>query len=169
MLYLPMAHGGHPQVFTPLAKTLHRITAKRKNLPANHASPGFTLIEIVVVISIMAVLASVVVLSVKNVSISSKEDACQADWRAINSAASAYFDDTGSEAPTLGALVTGNYYKLPDGVTYVAQTSVARDGYSLAFANGVITVTAGGTSSTAIVGARSAGNLLPDACTTTIN
>ncbi|MEI6812531.1 MAG: type II secretion system protein [Actinomycetes bacterium] len=165
-----MELGGHLQMFTTLVNALGWTRKLKIKEKVTRNTSGFTLIEIIVVISIMAVLGSIVVLSVKNVSISSREKACQADWRAINSAASAYFDDTGSEALTLGALVTGNYYKLPDGEVYVAQTSVAREGYSLAFASGVITVTAGDTPSSAIVGARSnTGELLPDACTLTIN
>lgn len=171
MLFSPTEHGGPHLVFTPLVKAVARVKNYRIKKSQARDVGGFTLIEIIVVILIMAVLAAIIVLSVKNVSISSREDACQADWRALNSAASAYFDDTGSEAPTLSALVTGNYYKLPDGLTYVAQTSITREAYSLAFANGIITVTAGGATSTAIVGARSSvtGNLLPDACTITIN
>ena len=55
---------------------------------------GFSLIELLLVIAILGVLATVVALAVTGVTSDAEESACQADRRTLEKAAEAYFAQT---------------------------------------------------------------------------
>ena len=59
--------------------TLQRFEGRRRELK-DHGG-GFTLIEVLIVISILGILAAIVVLGVSNLSTSSAESACSADYK----------------------------------------------------------------------------------------
>lgn len=100
---------------------------------------GFTLVEMLVVVAIIGVLASVAVVAVGGMTGESREAACNADVAAVQTAADAYLAREGSTAANIAAL-TGGANPLLRG--YSAKT-VANDGYGFSFANGVITMEAG--------------------------
>jgi general secretion pathway protein G len=79
---------------------------------------GFTLIEILIVIVIMGVLASVVVFAVQNMSGQSARTACKANFKTVETAAGAYAAQVG-HYPTAGdnAAATPNGADIPGGLT----------------------------------------------------
>jgi general secretion pathway protein G len=70
---------------------------------------GFTLIEILVVVAILAILAGVVVLAVSGVQDDGQQSACELDLRTVKTAAEAYRAENGSYATSEGALVSGGF------------------------------------------------------------
>jgi prepilin-type N-terminal cleavage/methylation domain-containing protein len=67
---------------------------------------GFTLVEVLIVIVILGVLATVVVLSVRGVTANAEEKACQSERKTISTAVEAYFAQNRTEV--LPATGTGN-------------------------------------------------------------
>ena len=68
--------------------TLQRFEGRRRELK-DHGG-GFTLIEVLIVISILGILAAIVVLGVSNLSTSSAESACSADYKSTEIALETY-------------------------------------------------------------------------------
>ena len=93
---------------------LEKLRTKRDN----HEG-GFTLIELLIVIVILGVLAAVVIFSVGGITNKSASAACQADASTINSAAEAYYAQTGVAATNMYALVTANLLKSDATITAV--------------------------------------------------
>jgi general secretion pathway protein G len=76
--------------------------AKRRR---HSGQTGFTLIELLVVIAVLAILAAIVVFNVTGVTDKGKTSACQTDLHTVQTAGDAYFNQVGSYAATMGALV----------------------------------------------------------------
>ncbi|WP_408898888.1 type II secretion system protein [Nocardioides sp. R1-1] len=72
---------------------------------ARREDRGFTLIELLVVIIILAVLAAIVVFSVRGISDNSKSAACKTEYRIVNTAIEAYYAEHGSNPANVAALV----------------------------------------------------------------
>lgn len=71
----------------------------------SHSDRGFSLIELLIVIVILGVLATVVVFSVRGISDRGQDSACNTDARAVATAVEAYFaqETTGGLIPATGA------------------------------------------------------------------
>jgi general secretion pathway protein G len=88
---------------------IQRIRSREDWSEKNVAQKGFTLVELIVVVTILGILAAVVVFSVSNVTTTSQNSACSADASTIRTAISAYQAKNGaSTQPTMAQLVTDN-------------------------------------------------------------
>ena len=163
--YLLTAAGGLHQVFTVLANISMASKMKWIRFQLVRSDGGFTLIEILIVVIIIAILAAITTLSVQKITITNAQKACQADWRALNAAASAFADDVGTESTNIQNLISGGYYEIPAGSTFTSPSTVVRSRYSLALASGVITVSSSRSSSSLLLGKPdSRGNLTSNPC-----
>lgn len=68
---------------------------------------GFTLVELLIVIVILGILATVTVFAVRGITDKGQENSCKVERRAIETAFESYFADTGNDAANLAALVPG--------------------------------------------------------------
>ncbi len=68
---------------------------------------GFTLVELLIVIVILGILATVTVFAVRGITDKGQANSCAVEKRAIETAFEAYFADTGNDATGLSALVPG--------------------------------------------------------------
>lgn len=68
---------------------------------------GFTLVELLIVIVILGILATVTVFAVRGITDKGQKNSCAVEKRAIETAFEAYFADTGKDAASLSALVPG--------------------------------------------------------------
>jgi general secretion pathway protein G len=89
-------------------------TGKRKD-------KGFTLVELLIVIVILGILATVTVFAVRGITDKGQENSCDVEKRSIETAFEAYYADNGSDAASISALV-GGYLKTDPSArwTYVA-------------------------------------------------
>jgi len=73
----------------------------------NKQDKGFTLVELLIVIVILGILATVTVFAVRGITARSQTNACQVERRALETAVEAFFVDSGTQTfpTTLGALV----------------------------------------------------------------
>ncbi len=93
---------------------------------------GFTLVELLVVIVVLGVLASVVVFAVGGISGKSKGAACKSDVATVQTASDAYYALNNAYAADIPALVTANLLK---------SAPVTTNGYTIGYAasTGVVT------------------------------
>ncbi|MGW3958895.1 competence type IV pilus major pilin ComGC [Amycolatopsis sp. NPDC005003] len=104
-----------------------------ENLRAARANEdGFTLIELLIVVVILGVLAGVVVFAVQAFNGDGKAAACNADWKAVETANEALYAKTGAYAANPLELKTKGYLK--------DEPSTA-NGYTISIASGVVTAT----------------------------
>ena len=112
---------------------LQHIRASKKWGEKNFAQKGFTLVELIVVVTVLGILAAVVVFSVTNVSTNAQSSACKTDAAEIRTAIAAYQAQNGSTTqPTMTQLVTGNYLQSASTLYTISWTS----GLSLPFVAG---------------------------------
>ena len=88
---------------------------------------GFTLVELLIVIVILGILATVTVFAVRGITERGQENACGVEQRALETAVEAYFVDNDQTFPaSLAALESGGYTKTaPDAPVW---TYAAADG-----------------------------------------
>lgn len=118
---------------------------------------GFTLVELLVVIAILAILAGVVVFAVGNSTDNAKVSACQAESRALSTAANATKAATLTEATPTVATINAALDGFIDGPT------LGGDYFTAAYntATDDITFTAVGTTPTGCTGPATVSNILP--------
>jgi general secretion pathway protein G len=77
---------------------------------------GFTLVELLIVIVILGILATVTVFAVRGLTQRSQDNACDVEQRALETAVEAYYVDSGSQTfpPTLADLVPDFVKETPD-------------------------------------------------------
>ena len=68
---------------------------------------GFTLVELLIVIVILGILATVTVFAVRGITDRGQENACATEKRAIETAFEAFYADTGADAANMAALIPG--------------------------------------------------------------
>jgi general secretion pathway protein G len=68
---------------------------------------GFTLVELLIVIVILGILATVTVFAVRGITDKGQQNSCKVERRAIETAFEAYFADQGSDVGSLAGLVPG--------------------------------------------------------------
>jgi prepilin-type N-terminal cleavage/methylation domain-containing protein len=88
---------------------------------------GFTLVELLIVIVILGILATVTVFAVRGITTQGKTTACAADKKTIEVAAESYMAQNGSYPASLAIMVTAGLLKDVSSVnwTYAAPTGVA--------------------------------------------
>src|SRR5690349_8795119 len=95
----------------------HLMSNFRKPVAAARNDEGFTLVELLIVIVVLGVLASIVVFGVATFRQDATTAACKADLKTVSVAADAYNAKTGAyptgadDAARIGVLVTGGYLK----------------------------------------------------------
>ena len=78
----------------------------------NKQDKGFTLVELLIVIVILGILATVTVFAVRGITERSQENACDVELRALDTAVEAYYVDNEQVFPTsLAQLESGGYVK----------------------------------------------------------
>lgn len=88
---------------------------------------GFTLIELMVVISIIGILAAIVVPKFSSATDSATKAKIQADLRTLDSAISMYYAKNGSYPTTIGALKPNFLAEVPSPGTYKGASLAAYD------------------------------------------
>jgi len=79
---------------------------------AKKSDRGFTLVELLIVIVILGILATVTVFAVRGITDQGKGSACQADQKTLQTALETYYAKTGlAAAPTEGALVLAGFLR----------------------------------------------------------
>ena len=86
-----------------MSKRYREIKMRREG--SESSERGFTLIELLIVIVVLGILAAIVVFSLTGVTGQSKQAACNANGKTIETAADAYTAAVGSYPPTLASLV----------------------------------------------------------------
>ncbi|HSM67151.1 MAG TPA: type II secretion system protein [Ilumatobacteraceae bacterium] len=78
----------------------------------NKQDKGFTLVELLIVIVILGILATVTVFAVRGITERSQENACDVELRALATATEAYYVDNDQTWPTAGDWTElGDYVK----------------------------------------------------------
>src|SRR3954452_8412414 len=84
-----------------------------RSRPANRQS-GFTLLELIIVIAIIGILATIAMPALKNVPIRAKESVLKTNLRTLRDMIDQYYGDKGKYPTSLDALVDEKYVrKLP--------------------------------------------------------
>ena len=76
---------------------------------------GFTLVELLIVIVILGILATVTVFAVRGITDKGQANSCDVEKRSIETAFEAFFADTNADATTISALTPGYLKSDPNG------------------------------------------------------
>ena len=105
----------------------------------NKQDKGFTLVELLIVIVILGILATVTVFAVRGITDQGEQSACDADQRTLQVALEAYYAQEGDTAgaaateatltaPAVGLLATESpYYDISNGAVVIDATTAAAD------------------------------------------
>ena len=78
---------------------------------ARRSEAGFTLIELLIVIVILGVLAAIVTFSVRGITDTGDQAACEANVKTAETAVEAFYANNGAYPANLGAVVTAGLLK----------------------------------------------------------
>lgn len=76
---------------------------------------GFTLVELLIVIVILGILATVVVFAVQGITDTGKQNACDVGQRTIETAVEAYYAENSAWPADINTLVTAGYVRADSG------------------------------------------------------
>jgi general secretion pathway protein G len=79
--------------------------------PIRHRQRGFTLLELIVVIAIIGILATIAMPALKNMPLRSKEVVLKTNLRTLRDVIDQHYGDKGRYPPTLDALVEAGYLR----------------------------------------------------------
>jgi general secretion pathway protein G len=85
---------------------------------------GFTLVELLIVIVILGILATVTVFAVRGITDKGQQNSCKVEKRAIETAIEAYYADKSADITTLANLVPG-YLRTPVDARWTGTFTVA--------------------------------------------
>ena len=77
----------------------------------NDQDKGFTLVELLIVIVILGILATVTVFAVRGITDKSQENACKVEGRTLSTAIEAFYADNDQTDPASVALMIPGYLK----------------------------------------------------------
>ena len=77
---------------------------------------GFTLVELLIVIVILGILATVTVFAVRGITDTGQANACDVELRTVETAIEAFYAQTGSDATVIGDLTPAYLKDAPTGV-----------------------------------------------------
>ena len=105
------------------ARIMRRTAA---SVPQLTSSAGFTLVELLVVITILGILSSVAVFALGNQSVSASAAACRSDLQTVHTAQVAYYTQIGTYASDIDALVAARVLRsAPSNSGYQISTDVS--------------------------------------------
>ena len=84
------------------------MTRSGMNAEGRRAVPGFTLVELLIVIVILGILAGIVVFAVGNMTSSAKTTGCNAEKTTLSTALEEYKAQTGTYPASITALTSGS-------------------------------------------------------------
>lgn len=104
---------------------------------------GFTLVELLVVIAVLAILTAVAVFAVGGITDRGEESACEATADSVRIASEAFHAQEGDPAASLSALTTGEFLVLDDDVTVAGNVITVQPGKTVTYvpASGGVTNT----------------------------
>jgi general secretion pathway protein G len=108
------------------------------NQQETRSDKGFTLVELLIVIVILGILATVTVFAVRGITSKAKDNSCQAEQRTIETAIEAFYADHQADATQLSDLVGDT--------AYLKQNPFASPGsghFGISFAGGTVTLSSG--------------------------
>jgi general secretion pathway protein G len=108
--------------------TMERLRARRAEL---NDQGGFTLIELLIVIVILAILAAIVVFAVQNLTSSSAQASCKADFKTVETAVEGYKAQMGGYPNSATNNVNGPQTDTDTGTNAAAPATVASDGFTV--------------------------------------
>lgn len=110
---------------------------------------GFTLVELLIVIVILGILATVTVFAVRGITDESRTNSCAAEQKTIETAIESYYADNGADAANIGDLVP-SFLKQNPFATYdngtpsnTADDLVGSGHFGVSFASGTPVISAG--------------------------
>ena len=91
----------------------------------NKQDKGFTLVELLIVIVILGILATVTVFAVRGITTRAQTNACDVEQRALETAVEAFYVDSGTQTfPAALANLTPNFVKeAPDATVWTYDNS----------------------------------------------
>jgi general secretion pathway protein G len=84
---------------------------------------GFTLVELLIVIVILGILATVTVFAVRGITDRGQDNACDVEGRTLSTAIEAYYADNQSDPTTVASLSPAYLKKAPDTAKWTFSTS----------------------------------------------
>ena len=93
---------------------------------------GFTLVELLIVIVILGILATVTVFAVRGITDKGKENSCDIEAKTIETAAEAYYAQEGADAGSINTLFTAGFLKDDPSANWVYTAGTATTSASVA-------------------------------------
>jgi prepilin-type N-terminal cleavage/methylation domain-containing protein len=91
----------------PKQTNLHQKRKERIHMENKTQDKGFTLVELLIVIVILGILATVTVFAVRGITDKGQENACEVEQRTLDTAIEAYYAQNQADPATVAALTGG--------------------------------------------------------------
>ncbi len=113
--------------------TLHQKRKERINMENKTQDKGFTLVELLIVIVILGILATVTVFAVRGITDKGKTNACDIEAKTIETAAEAYYAQEGNDPGNITTLFTYGFLKDDPSVNWVYTAGTGTTSASVAY------------------------------------